>query len=139
MCSTKTRFGQVKTFNQDVLRIPQRRLGLQDPHEAALSYTQLIEEAREYQEAIGERDFIGCVDAILDSLYFSYGILYKMGLSEELVNELFTAIHEANMAKKRGVKEGREGFDAADAAKPKDWRDPRDIMKEILADAINNS
>ena len=134
---TKTRYGQVVDFNRDILGIKERKLGLQTPEEAALSYTQLIEEAREYQEAIGTADFIDCIDAVLDSLYFSYGILYKMGLSEELVNSLFTAIHEANMAKAIGKKAGREGFDALDAVKPRNWADPKVTMTEIVSREIN--
>lgn len=133
MNSTKTRFGQVVDFNREVLGITERVIGLQPPEEAALSYTQLIEEVREYQEAIGRADFVDCVDAILDGLYFSYGILYKMGLDEALVNHLFTTIHEANMQKAKGVKAGREGFDAADATKPDTWVNPKTTMKEILS------
>ena len=139
MSSTKTRFGQVVDFNQEVLGIQQRSIGMQDPHEAALSYTQLIEEAREYQEAIGHADFIDCVDAILDGLYFSYGILYKMGLSEDIVNSMFNAIHEANMTKAKGVKAGREGFKAADATKPSGWVDPKITMTEILSDQLDKT
>jgi len=137
MSSTKTRFGQVVSFNRDVLGIGPRVLGMQPPEEAALSYTQLIEEAREYQEAIGRVNFIDCADAIIDNLYFSYGILYKMGLDERLVNRLFDAVHEANMTKAKGVKAGREGFDAADARKPEDWVDPKDKFREILNDYNN--
>jgi len=132
-----TRFNQVVEFNQEVLGIGARNPGLQNQHEAALSYTQLIEEAREYQEAIGKADFVDCVDAILDNLYFSYGILYKMGLFEPLVDQLFSIIHDANMAKAKGVKVGREGFDAADANKPKGWVDPKIKMKEVLSAYIN--
>jgi len=135
----KTRFGQVVEFNQKVLGIEQRKLALQGPHEAALSYTQLIEEAREYQEAIGNADFIDCLDAIVDNLYFSYGILYKMGVREQLLDELFNIVHNANMTKAKGVKTGREGFDAADAVKPTGWVDPKLQMMELLSDAINHT
>jgi len=136
MSSTKTRYGKTVDFNRNVLGIEPRVIGMQPPEEAALSYTQLIEEAREYQEAIGRADFVECVDAVIDNLYFSYGILYKMGMDERLVNRLFDVVHNANMTKAKGVKAGREGFDAADARKPKDWIDPKDKFKEILSDYI---
>ena len=140
MKTKSTRMDMVIDFNQEILGIEPRSIGMQSPHEAALSYTQLIEEAREYQEAIGRVDFVECVDAILDGLYFSYGILYKMGLSEEVVNKLFTAIHGANMSKAKGVKKGREGFkNSADAIKPPTWVDPKQLISEILKDELNNS
>ena len=137
MSLTSTRFGQAAEFNRRILKIEPRVVGMQPPEEAALSYTQLIEEAREYQEAIGKTDFVDCLDAIIDNLYFSYGILYKMGLDERLLNRLFDVVHCANMTKAQGVKTGREGFDAADAKKPKGWVDPKAQFKEILSDYIN--
>jgi len=127
-----SRMDKVIDFNQEVLHIMPRPIGMQDPHEAALSYTQLIEEAREYQEAIGRVNFVECIDAVLDGLYFSYGILYKMGLTEQMVDEMFDAIHQTNMAKAKGIKPGREGFKAADATKPTGWVDPKVRMEEIL-------
>lgn len=125
-------------FNQEVLGIEPRKLGLQPPEEAALSFTQMREEAYEYRDANEERDYINVVDSVLDELYFCYGILYKLGLTENMIDDMFTAIHNANMSKKKGVKEGREGFDAADAGKPKDWIDPKQAMGEILNAHINN-
>ena len=136
MNSKKTRFGQVVKFNREVLGITARINSLQKPEEAALSYTQLVEEANEFRDAVEEVDYIGCIDAIIDSLYFSYGILYKLGLDEALVNRLFTVVHNANMQKAKGIKAGREGFNAADASKPEDWIDPRTAMMEILCDYI---
>lgn len=140
MSSTKmksTRMDKVIDFNQEILGIEPRITGMQSFQEAALSYTQLIEEAREYQEAIGRSDFLDCVDAILDNLYFAYGILYKMGLSEDVVDKLFDVIHTANMTKAKGVKAGREGFNAADASKPDDWVDPKTLLREVLRNEIN--
>lgn len=142
MSSTKprsTRMDLVIDFNQEVLGIAPRKIGLQPPDEAALSWTQMREEANEFREAYENLDSIGCIDAVLDELYFCYGILYKMGIDEALVDEMFAAIHKANMAKKSGVKSGREGFNAADATKPVSWVDPRVAMTEILHAKINNT
>ena len=61
-----------------------------------------------------------------------------MGLTEDLVNQLFTEIHDANMTKAKGVKAGREGFKAADASKPANWIDPKERLKEVLHGHINN-
>lgn len=99
----------------------------------------MYEEASEFRDANDEVDYIGAVDAVLDELYFCYGILYKLGITEEMADDMFDAIHQANMSKKKGIKEGREGFDAADAGKPKDWVDPRKMMEEIIHAHIHNT
>ena len=138
MSSTKTRFSSVVEFNRQVLGIKPRPLGLPSLDEIKLSYTQLREEAKELVDAYGDDDYIGCVDAVIDTLYFTYGIAYKLGLTERQLNDMFLMVHQANMNKKKGVKKGREGFDAADASKPKDWVDPRESMKEYLNDFYSN-
>ena len=133
MSLTETRFSQVQTFNKDILGIVPRSVGVLPSNEFKLSHTQLTEEANEFLQAAENNDLIGCLDAIIDSLYFSYGILYKLGVDEDDLNKLFTIVHNANMGKKKGVKAGREGHgDAADATKPDDWKDPRKLMEEYI-------
>ena len=48
-------------------------------------------------------------------------------------------VQKTNFQKKKGVKKGREGFDAADAGKPVDWIDPRLVMEEILSAHLDNT
>lgn len=128
-------YRNVVKFNQEILGVVPRPLGLQPQQEAALSFTQLIEEANEFDDAWGEQDFIGAIDSCIDSIFFAMGILYKMGVTPEKFDRIFDAVTQANMSKKIGVKEGREGFDAADAIKPADFKSPEEAIAEILGDA----
>ena len=41
------------------------------------------------------------------------------------IQKAWDEVHAANMAKKRGVKEGREQSGGWDLIKPKDWRGPK--------------
>ena len=133
MSLKKTRFSKVVDFNKSILGVKRGIIiQLQTDDENRLSVTQLKEEAEELSEAHANRDIVGVIDAVLDSVYFSYGILYKLGLDEELVDTLFAAIHHANMTKKKGVKANRPGFDSADATKPAGWVAPETVMTDIL-------
>jgi predicted HAD superfamily Cof-like phosphohydrolase len=70
------------------------------------------------------------VDAVLDLIYGAMGTMKKMGLSREHVRLCLTAIHEANMTKKRGTVASR-GSDE-DAAKPVDFVPPEQKIADIL-------
>lgn len=122
----------VVNFNQSVLGIEPRPIGLQPSEEFYLTITQLEEEISEIVYAYNSDDLIGVIDGTIDLHYFLLGKIYKLGLSPDLYEHLFEAVHRANMEKKLGVKEGREGFDAADAIKPKGWVPPEDRIKSIL-------
>lgn len=132
MSLTKTRYMMVAEFNKKVLKIMPRPLGVTEGHEAALSVRQLIEEAEELAEAVADKDLVNAIDAVIDSIYFAYGIMYKMGVTEEMLDNIFSIVHNSNMMKKKGVKKGREGFDAADANKPTSWEAPEDKIKRYL-------
>ena len=119
-------------FNKDILGIERRTPGLQEPDEFKLSLHQLREEIDELELAYKHQDFLGVLDALIDLEYFMYGVFWKCGIPEHLHSELFAAVHSANMMKKRGVKAGREGYDAADANKPESWTDPTLLFARIL-------
>lgn len=124
----------VVEFNQKILGIEPRKLGLMTPLEFSLSLKQLREEILEMEEAYDKGDLIGVVDGLIDLKYFLLGVVYKHGISEQVFNEMFQAVHEANMEKKLGVKKGREGFgNSADAVKPEDWVPPEARIQEILS------
>lgn len=131
-------FNKVVKFNQDILGIEPRPLGLQTQDEYELSYLQIKEEADEFLQACEEGDFVGVIDAIIDNIVFSLGILYKLGLNEFLYTSIFNTIMNANMEKRSGIKAGREGFDSVDAIKPKGWVSPERRIEEILNE-FNNS
>jgi len=118
-----------------VLGISPREINLPELEEAKLSTLQLKEEATEFLDAVNDGLLGYAVDAIVDSIYFSYGILYKMGVSEEKMDRIFSIVHEANMKKQIGIKKGREGFDALDAVKPEGWEAPEEQIEMVLADA----
>lgn len=125
-------FRKVATFNQIVLGIDKRNHGLQTHDEAQLSYIQLKEEAIEYLEALGQDDLPGCIDACIDSIVFAMGILYKMGITEEEFDTMFEVVMNYNMTKKKGVKAGREGHDAADAVHAPGMVKPEEIIRDML-------
>lgn len=117
----------VEIFNRKVLNIEPRPLSLQEPQEFLLSLKQLREEIDEIQEAYAEGNLVGVIDGLIDLDFFQKGVLYKMGISEDLYSDCFQLVFDANMEKKLGVKKGREGFgNAADAIKPKGWIPPEE-------------
>ena len=87
------------------------------------------EEMVEFSTAFVAQDIVGMVDAIGDLIYGAMGTFKKMGLSRAQVREVFTAIHNANMTKKRGDK-GR-GTDE-DAIKPEGFVPPEEVIADIL-------
>jgi predicted HAD superfamily Cof-like phosphohydrolase len=126
-------YNQVVKFNQDILHIAPRAHGLPISDEFELTAHQLHEEASEYQHACWNSDYVGAIDACIDSIFFAIGALYKLGITEEEFNTIFKAVTNCNMTKTKGVKSGREGFDAADAIKPSDWVSPEERIMEILS------
>ena len=124
---------QVAEFNQEVLGIKPRAIGLQDSDELKLSIRQMREEILEFNEAAKKGDVLAALDALLDLEYYLYGVLYKHGVDEELHEKLFDTVHKANMLKKAGVnaKRGKHG-DAMDAQKPEEWTDPTLLFARII-------
>jgi predicted HAD superfamily Cof-like phosphohydrolase len=119
-------------FNRMALGIEPREIGLLS--EAELTYAKKadVEEMDEFEKAHREMDLIGAVDAVLDKIYFSIGFLYRMGLTEQQIEDCFQAVHECNMRKKLGVQEKRGGEGVADAVKPEGWVGPEERIGEIL-------
>lgn len=123
----------VVIFNRDILGIPERKLGLMGEDEFKLSLHQLREELDEIEEAYNEGDLVKVVDGLIDLDYFHKGVIYKHGISEPVYEQMFEVVHNANMAKKKGVKESRQGYgDSADAVKPEGWIPPEETLGEII-------
>lgn len=123
---------QVIEFNQQILGIQPREKNMLNLVEYDISCKALLEEVEEFQEGHLNGDFIACVDAMVDLMYFSVGVLYKMGLSAEEITKCMTAVHEANMEKKLGVNYKRGDGSAADAVKPYGWISPEHRIIDIL-------
>lgn len=119
-------------FNQKVLGIAPREKNMLNESEFDISIECLQEEVREFMEAHISGDFIGCIDAIVDLRYFAVGVLYKLGLTAEQIEQIDQAVHDANMQKKLGKKEGRGDGVAADAVKPEGWVSPEERIAAIL-------
>lgn len=118
-------------FNQRVLGIAPRELGVMVEGEAKATVKALNEEATEFMDAYEHQDMLGQVDALLDSIYFSIGALYKMGLTAEQIGLSFRAVHQCNMQKKLGVVPKRDN-PLGDAVKPEGWVGPEERIAEVL-------
>lgn len=119
-------------FNQRILGLEQRQPAMLNDSEFKISMECLREEINEFTEAHIDGDFIGCIDAIVDLRYFAVGVLYKLGLTADQIEAIDQAVHEANMLKKLGKKDGRGDGIAADAVKPEGWVSPEERIAAIL-------
>lgn len=78
----------------------------------------LHEELDEFCVDGGEGNLVGVADALADIVYVALGTAYKMGLP---FNEIWQAVHSANMRKVAGpTKRGNK----VDAMKPVGWVGP---------------
>lgn len=122
---------QVIEFNRDILGIAARAIEPLNFTESSHLIKCLNEETQEFKEAYEYGDFIKQTDSLLDLVYFALGGLYKMGFTADMTAEIFTAIHEANMTKKKG-KVAHRDTGAADAVKPNGWIPPEQRIADIL-------
>lgn len=123
---------QVIDFNQTVLGIQPRSQAPLSLPEFNITVKALEEEVSEFIEASHNADYIGQIDAMIDLQYFAMGALYKLGLTADQINRCCSAVHEANMTKKRGIKASRGDGSAADAVKSVDWVGPEQRIGAIL-------
>jgi predicted HAD superfamily Cof-like phosphohydrolase len=63
-----------------------------------LRYSLLLEENKEYLEAVEKEDLVEIADALGDQLYIIYGTILKHGLQDK-IEEVFKEIHRSNMSK----------------------------------------
>lgn len=121
----------VVQFNQEILGIEQRTPVGMLPTEEAITLKCLHEEITELNAAMIEGSVVDQVDALVDLIYFALGAMYKTGLTADQINACCMAVHEANMAKKRGVN-AKRATGAADAVKPEGWVSPETRIEKIL-------
>src|SRR5690606_19998120 len=124
-------FSRVFDFNANVVGIQPRRLGEITPGHPEIEWLVgvLQEEAQELAEA---ESLVDQVDALIDSIIFAMGGLYRLGLTEEQALKCFHAVMDANFEKRSGQKKGREVEGVKDAVKPEGWKGPEARIKEIL-------
>lgn len=89
----------------------------------------LEEELQEFREANTPED---SVDALIDLIIFACGGLYRAGMTPDQAKACFTAVLDANDAKKAGVKQNRAVAGVADAVKPTGWVDPKNTIALLL-------
>lgn len=63
-----------------------------------LRYSLLLEENKEYLEAVEKEDIVEIADALGDQLYIIYCTILKHGLQDK-IEDIFKEIHRSNMSK----------------------------------------
>lgn len=120
---------RVYAFNSEVVGVPERPLGgLPAPEHEWLVHV-LREEAQELGDATELPDM---VDALVDSVIFAIGGLYRLGLTPGEAESCFHAVMDANFQKRSGQKSGRVFQGVSDAVKPEGWQDPKLRIAKIL-------
>lgn len=143
-------FKDVVEFNQDIIKLAPTEFLNQERVEWFKNT--INEELSEFEKANGDyiaakkcnadaETLLGCqvdmMDAIIDLIYFAFGRLYEIGITEDDFDAMWNAVHESNMTKKRGNK-GRGSDD--DAIKPEGWQGPEQkfiIYKKSRKAGIN--
>lgn len=125
----KNIISRVFDFNAHVVGIQPRLLSPLDPNEKKWLVGVLHEEALELGDS---NTLVDDVDALVDSVIFALGGLYRLGLTEQQAQACIHAVMDANCEKKPGQKSGREVSGVKDAVKPKNWVGPEQRIKEIL-------
>lgn len=116
-------------FNEQVIGLQDMPLNPLTPKQFEWTIKFCQEELTEFTAAFDKQDIVGMTDGILDLVYGAMGTLKKMGLTREQVIACMSAIHKANMSKKKGVTHrGSE----EDAAKPTDFVPPDEAIGQIL-------
>lgn len=122
---------QVFEFNELIIGTSDIEFNTLD--EAKMQWTEkaYLEEIQEFKAGFKAQDMVAMVDANLDLIYFALGTLKKLGLTRAHVRECMTAVHSANMTKKKGKLASRGDYDD-DAIKPADFVPPEKAISEIL-------
>ena len=118
-------------FNKEILGIQQRPPHGMPKAEQDITLKCLVEEVTEFHTAMQHDKIIDQVDALIDLIYFAVGAMYKIGLTPEQIHACCMAVHNANMAKKKGVN-AKRATGAADAVKPKNWVPPEHLISNII-------
>jgi predicted HAD superfamily Cof-like phosphohydrolase len=90
----------------------------------------IMEELSEYMRACEEHNLVDATDAIVDLVYVALGCAHAMGLP---FDEVFNAVHKANMQKKPADAEHRSTRGSRyDVVKPEGWTGPEKTIELIL-------
>ena len=122
-------FHRVFEFNRIIQQVEYRDQAPLKDKEKQWLLTCLREEADEFDEAL---DRVQQVDALIDSMIFAAGGLFRMGLTVKQAEDCVNAVMDANFLKKTGQKAGRVFEGVADATKPEGWAGPELRISQIL-------
>lgn len=122
-------FKLIEEFNKDLLGINRPTPQLLEQKESDWLIGALKEEIDEFEtvEHLHEK-----ADALVDLIYFAVGGLTRMGIDHYKARRIFSVVHEANMQKVKGKKEGRAVQSELDASKPAGWIAPDEKIKNII-------
>lgn len=97
--------------------------------------THLREELSEIELAAREEDYIGVADGLIDLAYVAFNICHRIGLPTQ---EIWDAVHKANMNGKRKVKDVSESKrnNPNDVIKTADFVPPNDDISAALQEAF---
>lgn len=123
-------YDAVRQFHYKVLGIQDTKPTFQLP----VAFTQRVafmeEEIEELGQAYCDNDLVGVADALADLVYVAVGTAHMMGIP---FDEVFKAVHAANMQKIRGMT--KRGM-VYDAVKPEGWVGPEEAIDAILKGAM---
>ena len=122
-------FEVVEEFNKEIVGIDRNKPQSLDAKEFEWLIGVFEEEIQELQDA---ETLVDQVDAIMDLIYFACGGITRMGINHEKAKAVFHTIHDANMQKARGKKEGRAVEFELDASKPEGWQPPEEKIAALL-------
>ena len=88
------------------------------------------EELEEFAEAWGSNSIVDQADALVDLVYVALGTAAMMGLPWD---QIFEAVHKANMQKVRALPDDMESRHALDVRKPPGWTGPEVEIGAVLA------
>ncbi len=127
----------VKEFH-DKFKLPaEKSPGFPAPQDMIFRIMRQEEEVEELATAYEAEDLIAAFDALLDAAYIIYGTALRMGITPEMWNKGFAAVHEANMSKIRATDPTQSKYkNTTDIVKPRGWEGPEGKLADILAGNI---
>lgn len=126
-------FDDVAKFHTDVLKLEKPELPTLISRDFMLERTRFKqEELNEFVEAWYAGDMVKVADALADLVYVALGTAWQIGIP---MNQIWQAVHDANMKKIRGItKRGN----AVDAVKPEGWAGPEQTIAALILRRIDN-
>lgn len=124
-------FDDVAEFHHVVLGIESTAPTWNMPNSVVTRIKFMEEELTEFENAARQADMVKAADALADLAYVVLGTAHQMGLP---FDEIWAAVHKANMQKLRGM--GARGM-VYDAVKPAGWIGPEAEIEAAIYAALS--